>query len=144
MIEFEDLEYSCDQIGNQRYIGYLDNGDELRIEKCWREGYLWEWRVAVPGELYGYATNYRGHIFDTPEESFEDFLECYEPRTWLTREEQDRDNPVFYRCLDCGWEGKSSELDSVTVYEDYGDVSCSRCPRCGSIEYDGMELFVEC
>lgn len=50
---------------------------------------------------------------------------------------------VEVRCMMCGWEGRWSEVEPVTVHEDYGDVCCHRCPHCGRIEYDGMEMFEE-
>lgn len=34
-----------------------------------------------------------------------------------------------------------NDLIPVTVHEDYGDVCCYKCPNCGIVEYDGMEMF---
>ena len=46
-------------------------------------------------------------------------------------------------CKRCGWKGRYRDLTHVTVREDFGDVCCSKCPRCGEVERDGMSLFEE-
>ena len=48
-----------------------------------------------------------------------------------------------YECKSCGWQGPSEEIGYVTVREDWGDVACLKCPGCGRVEYEGMELLVE-
>lgn len=54
--------------------------------------------------------------------------------TWMEKKAE-------VRCKACGWEGQWVEVGSKTVYEDYGDVSCSVCPSCHRVEYDGFEMF---
>ena len=51
--------------------------------------------------------------------------------------------PVIMRCRECGWEGDARDIPYTTVYEDYGDVVVWKCPECGRIDYDGMEMFEE-
>ena len=140
----EDMQYRCDDFGNQTYEIELDNGDILRLRKCWREGYPWEWSVSLPEELSGYAMNYRSHVFDEPQGALADFFECYGGRSWLSRAEQYAiKGPSYCRCTGCGWQGEMSELLYETVYEDFGDVVYAECPSCHRVEYDGMELFEE-
>lgn len=45
------------------------------------------------------------------------------------------------KCLRCGRIMSVNDLIPVTVHEDYGDVCCYKCPNCGIVEYDGMEMF---
>lgn len=151
----DDMEYHGDPSSahpdhggfNEYYKYALDNGDILELTHYgWQGPYRkWEWKVYVAEDfpIQGYQTNYRDHTFPTAEEALDDFFLFYEGRRWLSRAEyKAQHGPTYYRCLECGWEGGSDEIDSVTVYEDYGDVSCLKCPGCGRIEYDGMEMLV--
>lgn len=45
-------------------------------------------------------------------------------------------------CRRCKAIMDESDLESVDVREDYGDVCCARCPNCHTVEYDGDTLFV--
>lgn len=47
----------------------------------------------------------------------------------------------MYKCLVCGAEIEENDVIPVDVHEDWGDVCCRKCPECGSIEYEGFELF---
>ena len=141
------MEYRNDE-GNESYKGYLENGDILWMAKY---GYYgddrpWEWRVYVPEDypIQPYRTSRRCYDMPTADDCLDNFYDHYEPRNWLSHAEYKAEHgPTYYRCLECGWEGDADELESVTVYEDYGDVSCWKCPGCHRIEYDGMELFEE-
>ena len=54
-----------------------------------------------------------------------------------------REPVVEVRCARCGWEGRWHELDVARYEDDLVDVTYWRCPRCGAVEYDGMEVFEE-
>lgn len=47
------------------------------------------------------------------------------------------------KCKSCGSVYPWDEVEGVTVYEDYGDVGCLKCPKCGRIQYDGEEFIVD-
>lgn len=91
---------------------------------------------------YGISDEFRGIqrvIFFRDSSSFEDAFD------YLCRDMTEKGilEPDMYRCLACGAEFPSTDLKQITVMEDYGDVGCAVCPSCQTIEYDGMELFVE-
>lgn len=146
-LRFNDLDYHPDKDHpnpehggfNERYVGQLKNTDIIEIR---RYGYYenrnyWEWAV-YHEDKYPYQCIMRSFAnaqFDTPEEAFSDFDNRYEEKPYSKRE------PETYRCLKCGWVGDSSDIENVTVYEDYGDVGCLKCPSCKSIQYDGMHMF---
>ena len=150
----QDMEYHRDLENpehggaNERYIGYLDNGDLVELS---HHGYYasrteWEWAVFVPEDypVQCYQRTGRWGGCQSAEEALADFEARYQPRTWRTVAEQRTagDDPQV-RCRSCGWQGSSFDLESETVYEGYGDVSCARCPSCGRVELDGDELFEE-
>lgn len=146
-ISLDDMEYRNDE-GNESYEGYLENGDILWMAKY---GYYgddrpWDWKVYLP-EKYPfqcYQASRRCYDLQTAEDCLDNFYEFYKPREWLSRSEyKEKYGPTYYRCLECDWEGDSDEIESVTVYEDYGDVSCPKCPGCGRVQYDGMDLLEE-
>lgn len=45
-------------------------------------------------------------------------------------------------CRKCKAVMDESDLESVDVREDYGDVCCAKCPNCHTVEYDGDTLFI--
>lgn len=153
-----DMEYNGDIEGanpehggyNEHYRAILPNGDILRLS-CY--GYYagrrdsWEWAVYVPEDypVQCYQCNYRGHEQPTAEDALLDFFESFKGRKWKSLAEQEWESaPTRFRCLECGWEESDGErLVPVTVYEDYGDVSCLKCPNCGAVQYDGMDIFEE-
>ena len=58
------------------------------------------------------------------------------------QEEAHQEEPVVeVRCMRCGWEGRWSEVEPVTVHEDYGDVCCYRCPHYEEGEVPGCALL---
>ena len=146
-INFGDMEYN-EHNGNEYYKGYLENGDILEIRKY---GYYgsdrnWEWAVYVEEDfpIQCYQRSRNCYEMPTAESCLENFFEYYKGRNWLSKAEQrEQYGPVYYRCLECGWEGESEEVERETVYEDWGDVDCCKCPNCGRIEYEGRELFEE-
>ena len=151
----EDMEYRGDPSSanpehggfNEYYKYILDNGDILELRHYgYYAGRGWEWETYTAEDfpIQGYQMNYRGDHLPAAEDALADFFERYEGRRWLSRAEyKAQHGPTYYRCLECGWEGDSDDIESVTVYEDYGDVSCLKCPGCGRIQYDGMEFLVE-
>ena len=142
MLDASRLEYH-EVNGIERYKGYLDNGDIVELS-CYgnyeNRASKWSWRVYVaqdyPVQCYQ-ANEYAGMSID---EAIADFERKYRGRSWRSRWERD---PVEYECLSCGCIVNENSIEHVTVYEDYGDVSCWKCPECGKIEYDGTELFRE-
>jgi hypothetical protein len=139
-IELEDMAYS-NYRGNEYYRAVLPNGDILTLSKYgyYGDDRKWTWQVSLPQEeIFHYAAGYRGHDADTAEECLDDFYVTFQPRNWVSKYERE---PVYYRCLECGWEGSGLELLHMTVIENYGDVDCLKCPGCQAIEYDGLTLF---
>lgn len=45
-------------------------------------------------------------------------------------------------CRKCKAVMDESDLESVDVREDYGDVCCAKCPNCHTVEYDGDTVFI--
>lgn len=154
----DDMDYTAnDRTGefggfNEYYRGILENGDILWLK---RYGYYdrpgdirgWEWAVYVPEDfpVQWYAAKHPRTFCQTAQDALDDFGDRYEGRSWRTVSEQRADpdyEPTIMRCEACGWEGDEHDIESVDVREDFGDYVALRCPSCGRIEYDGMELFV--
>lgn len=154
MLTLDDMTYSADtkrtnpETGgcNEYYRGNLDNGDVVQLSHhgYYANRYWWEWAVFVPDNFpfSAYQKSIRTHLPETAEDCLTDFHDCYKGRNWLTRAETAAlYGPEYARCIECGWEGLADDLIPVTVYEDYGDVSSSKCPSCGRVERDGEMLF---
>lgn len=47
-----------------------------------------------------------------------------------------------YTCRTCGAVFGASEIGCKDVREDYWDVCCWVCPKCGRVEYPGIEMIV--
>lgn len=45
-------------------------------------------------------------------------------------------------CGGCGEQFDEEELQTTEVREDWGDVVCWVCPRCGEIDFEGREMIV--
>lgn len=142
LFTIDDMEYDrCNAY--ERYLYTLENGDILELVRYYYRGNprAWEWSVCVKEKFPWdcYAKNIMQDINETAEDTLMNFFNQFQHRTWRSSAEI---GPVYYTCKICGWEGTSDEIQSVSVYRDYGDVSTVKCPGCGRIEDPDGDFFL--
>lgn len=49
---------------------------------------------------------------------------------------------TIYKCTECEATFPKHDVQTTTVYEDWGDVVCWVCPNCGQIDYEGRDMIV--
>lgn len=48
----------------------------------------------------------------------------------------------LYKCTECGSVFSEPDIETTTVYEDWGDVVVWVCPACHRVDFEGRDMIV--